>query len=323
MDARVTVVGLLLATGCSERAAPLSTPGPTGAPAEASVVAAPVAPADAAPAIPDADAGAATASPIHPDPAAMIRLGYSLGDERGWSLEDEDTPLDARCGDDHLVQATRHASLRVERAGSGAAAAWIAAVPKPADLASLRALWCFDLTGDGVPELAYEEYSGGAHCCRTERIVSLGPTVTRLLDWPAGDGWLIEPRELDDRPGWQLVGRDQVLEEWDSAATALLLPAVFALTSTPRGPRYRRATSRFPDLVREHRAATLSRPGIGAWSRALYRAGSSVLLTDPHDWTAQREKAQAELEASAPELQSERMKVLDAAHAKLRTLLHE
>ena len=36
--------------------------------------------------------------------------------------------------------------------------------------------WCFDLTGDGVPELLVTESSGGAHCCHTFRVLALGAT---------------------------------------------------------------------------------------------------------------------------------------------------
>ena len=42
-----------------------------------------------------------------------------------------------------------------------------------------------DLTGDGVPELILEDYSGGAHCCTTWRIfdVSGKPVLLDVIEW--------------------------------------------------------------------------------------------------------------------------------------------
>jgi hypothetical protein len=49
-----------------------------------------------------------------------------------------------------------------------------------------------DLSGDGVPDLALESYSGGAHCCWTYYIISLGekPRLIKQFDNERGAGFV-------------------------------------------------------------------------------------------------------------------------------------
>jgi hypothetical protein len=111
----------------------------------------------------------------------------------------------------------------------------------------LTALWCGNVAGDGRLELATQRYTGGAHCCFTIRVDTLdGPT---LLERDLRNYGGLDPKDLDDREGDELVGTSDVLAyfgELPYAATAPV-PLVFAF----RNGRYVEATADFPDEVRE------------------------------------------------------------------------
>jgi hypothetical protein len=118
------------------------------------------------------------------------------------------------------------------------------------DTEQLTALWCGNVAGDGRMELATQRYTGGAHCCFTVRVDTLdGPT---LLERDLGNYGGLDPKDLDDREGDELIGSSDVLANFGDlpfAATAPV-PLVFAF----RNGRYVEATADFPDLVREELA---------------------------------------------------------------------
>lgn len=109
----------------------------------------------------------------------------------------------------------------------------------------LSPVWCFDVTGDGEPELLVAEETGGTHCCRVETLVSLGPRPRVLLRFDDG-GWGGDLTPLDAGAGaglpYPLLAGTDPEGRWGhplcgSHAERPFLPLVFAL----RGGRYVRA----------------------------------------------------------------------------------
>lgn len=76
----------------------------------------------------------------------------------------------------------------------------------------VTAIECRDVTGDSVPELIVRTSTGGAHCCETLRIFSLGNTPSLLLAYENGNS---EGFELTDLSG---DGRRQLFLYDDSFA---------------------------------------------------------------------------------------------------------
>lgn len=69
--------------------------------------------------------------------------------------------------------------------------------------------WCFDIDADGAPELSVFSYSGGAHCCIEQQVVTLQATSsTAVLTYPAGNANPLAPRDLDGKMPLELVGID-------------------------------------------------------------------------------------------------------------------
>ena len=123
---------------------------------------------------------------------------------------------------------------------------------------SLWAVFCGDLTGDGIPELAMTESSGGAHCCYTHYVVSLSTPPKRLLMWEKGDANTpLVPVKLRAGAGWQLEASVVIWPPFDSDreepllcyATAPVVPAFLSL----EGGTYALTSLSFPDAYRKHR----------------------------------------------------------------------
>jgi hypothetical protein len=115
-------------------------------------------------------------------------------------------------------------------------------------------LWCGDLLGDGRQALAYEFFSGGAHCCFTATVLILEPGAPHLLDADLGNGGLIQPNQLDTTRPIELPATSDVFAYFDdlSFAASPFLPLVFAYD----GAQYVEATRRFPDLIAAQVAQT-------------------------------------------------------------------
>jgi hypothetical protein len=115
-------------------------------------------------------------------------------------------------------------------------------------------LWCGDLLGDGGQVLAFESFSGGAHCCFTATVLALEPGAPHLLEVELGNGGLIQPRQLDGAGPIELPATSDVFAYFDdlSFAASPFLPLVFAYD----GSQYVEATRQFPDLLSEQIAQT-------------------------------------------------------------------
>lgn len=60
-----------------------------------------------------------------------------------------------------------------------------------------------DITGDGIPDLVIDEYSGGAHCCYSTTLLELGDTVHSIS--LGGGDWMAKFEDLDNKPGKEAV----------------------------------------------------------------------------------------------------------------------
>ncbi len=139
-----------------------------------------------------------------------------------------------------------------------------------------EAEWCFDLTGDGVPELLVSESSGGAHCCHTFRVISLGATPELLLDYQAGNAWLEGPENLDQTRAYELVGRDDFLTNDASAssyAATYFVPVVWVYEKG----KYVRRTRRFKALLEKERSELAAE---------YHEESPNGFTSDPSGWMA-------------------------------------
>jgi hypothetical protein len=112
----------------------------------------------------------------------------------------------------------------------------------------LMPLWCGDVLGDGSQALAFELFTGGAHCCFSASVVLLRPDSPHLLDADLGNGGLVQPRQLDGAGPLELPATSDVFAYFDglSYAASPSMPLVFAFDGT----RYAEATRQFPDVLR-------------------------------------------------------------------------
>src|SRR5262245_17686023 len=110
-------------------------------------------------------------------------------------------------------------------------------------------LWCADLLGDGRWALAFERFSGGAHCCFSATILLLEPGAPRLLEMDLGNSGLVEPRQLDGSGPLEVPTQSDVLAYFDGLAYAAspVLPMVLAFD----GAHYVDATRQFRDLLND------------------------------------------------------------------------
>lgn len=72
-----------------------------------------------------------------------------------------------------------------------------------------------DATGDGVPDLIVAEYSGGAECCWTFHVVSMGEPVMPIASIAAQYGGMFEDLDSDGVP--EFVGRDWTFASWQTS----------------------------------------------------------------------------------------------------------
>lgn len=108
---------------------------------------------------------------------------------------------------------------------------------------------CGEVTGDGVPTLMLETYTGGANCCFVYDLYALTPTLPLLLHWEARKGGIKEFALLDGQPPYQIIGVDDRLADLDLLPMYATpeLPVVFAL----REGQYVRATKDFPQVLHD------------------------------------------------------------------------
>jgi hypothetical protein len=109
-------------------------------------------------------------------------------------------------------------------------------------------LWCGDVLGDGSTALAYETYSGGAHCCIAATVVQLGQPTRTLLTADLGNAGGLTPEQLDSGGPLELTTSSDVLAYFDELpyASSAFLPLAFDYD----GERYVEATRRYGGLMR-------------------------------------------------------------------------
>jgi hypothetical protein len=108
-------------------------------------------------------------------------------------------------------------------------------------------LWCGAVLGDGSQALAYESFSGGAHCCFSPTIVQLQPGARHLLDADLGNGGLNQPEQPEEGGPFILPATSDVFAYFDdlSFAASPFMPLIFAYDGTA----YVEATNHFPDRL--------------------------------------------------------------------------
>ncbi|HEX6275995.1 MAG TPA: hypothetical protein VFZ53_23305 [Polyangiaceae bacterium] len=213
-------------------------------------------------------ATASAATPLD-DPSTSLPPG-----SRNLALPEDGGTLLERCGTYVVEQVGDEVPLHVRLRDAGGNV--VGRIVPAVNIGHAAAEWCFDLTGDGVPELLVTESSGGAHCCSTYRVISLGPKPALLLDFAAGDGLLEGAQDLDGKGALELVGRDDVLMNEASAspfAGTYLVPIVFSFENG----KYVRKTRRFKKFLEQERTEI----------EASYREDDANGVTDdPSGWMA-------------------------------------
>ncbi len=104
-----------------------------------------------------------------------------------------------------------------------------------------------DLTGDGVPELVLSDWSGGAHCCFTYYVFSLGPRLAVLDTIPLEHS---DQARFEDRDGdgaHELRTRDWTFAYWNTSFNGSPAPEV-VLELGDRGYRLAERFARRPPL---------------------------------------------------------------------------
>ena len=117
-------------------------------------------------------------------------------------------------------------------------------------------LYAQDLNGDQVPEVILGQYSGGAYCCTTATIVSVGVPGVRNLGRIEGISGLpfegLKARDLNGDGTWELIVQLPVPSSCVSPSKAPLLPAVYSY----RNGQFTRASKDFADyferILRQH-----------------------------------------------------------------------
>ncbi len=113
---------------------------------------------------------------------------------------------------------------------------------------------CADLTGDNIPELVMESFSGGAHCCFEYEIVELKINLPRIFAWRGESGPITQYARLNHDAAYEIVGMDDRFTLFDDLpfAAAPFLPIVFVY----RDGAYRAATREFPALILQDQQST-------------------------------------------------------------------
>ena len=84
-------------------------------------------------------------------------------------------------------------------------------VPKSGDPIETK-----DITGDGIPELIIGVWSGGAHCCFSVIIFSLGEELKKIAEIEGGDSSL-EFKDFEEDGLYEVVGSDWTFAYWETS----------------------------------------------------------------------------------------------------------
>jgi hypothetical protein len=94
------------------------------------------------------------------------------------------------------------------------------------DSAAARPPAVRDLTGDGVPELVLHDWSGGAHCCFTFYVFTLGPRLAVLDTLPLADSDMARFEDLDGDGRYELRTNDWAFAYWNTSFAGSPAPEV-------------------------------------------------------------------------------------------------
>ena len=177
-----------------------------------------------------------------------IPLGSSLADKvevDGYVIEVWETPVQWAQG--HSMVQVRDSN------GIVWATDWVSRlVPMPAQ----------DITGEGDPDVVVERYSGGANCCLSYVVLTLGAELTRI-DLPLGTPCEATFRDLDGDGIFEVIACDDVLHCRFCSCASSPLPTVVLRYDPEQG--YIPASPQFPEIydpdIPGYRARAESRPG--------------------------------------------------------------
>lgn len=123
-----------------------------------------------------------------------------------------------------------------------------------------------DLTGDGVPELVLSDWSGGAHCCFTYYVFTLGPRLAVLDTLPLEHSDQARFEDLDGDGAHELRTRDWTFAYWNSSFNGSPAPEVI-LRLGDGGYRLAERFARRPPLSADSVRRQVARVR-GEWSAA-------------------------------------------------------
>ncbi len=191
--------------------------------------------------------------------------------------------LDERCGDYEVRTRLTGDQTRVEILNSSGK---IVRSFKPRQgLERYAPAWCFDVTGDGKPELAVTKTTGGAHCCHEHTLLSLGARAETLVVYAAGNGSrdLLTPVDANGDGKWELVDTNDILASEGSEAYAFtrFFPVIFRWEKG----KYVRSTRQFPDYLKAERERAMTElracaPDCWAGGEGEYVLGLSLMIGD-------------------------------------------
>lgn len=134
---------------------------------------------------------------------------------------------------------------------------------------SITRVACADLNGDRTLELLVTSFSGGAHCCETLRVWTLGSSPKLVLDYESGNAGGFELRDLDGSGRTELVVGDDSFAYFGDLSYECS-PAYLPLVACPTDAGFEECTRRFPDLLRSWLARfedRLRQPGADVQAR--------------------------------------------------------
>jgi hypothetical protein len=138
---------------------------------------------------------------------------------------------------------------------------------------------CADIDNDRTPELLVTSDSGGAHCCETLRVWTLGPTPAQVLEYEAGNAGGFELRDLDGDGRAELLVGDDSFAFYDDLCYACA-PRYLPLVACLADGAFRDCTKRFPDVLRSWMArytARMEAPADAAAVKSVEGAALGVL----------------------------------------------
>jgi hypothetical protein len=220
-------------------------------------------------------------------PATIARATAPAGSDRFVAFPERGAaraPMATRCGA-FVVRRDERDDGRVSVTNAAGATVFEARPTDPHETVDVA--WCGDVDGDGKPELAIFKTSGGAHCCRTDLLITLDDRPVERLRSEGGNAGGLRAEDLDGDGKLELLSTDDALAELGDVpyAFTLFLPVVFEL----EGARWIRRTPRFKVyLADERRAAQRDLDACNgdatcqlAWAEKI--AGLSLLLGDWSD----------------------------------------